>query len=447
MPSSPVAPRLSTTTQVAYGTGDFGPSMAFNVHGIFFFFFLTHVAHLQGDQAGFILFISNLLNAGSVLLSGILSDATESAWGRRRSWMMVSSPLMAVSFILQWWIPPGTHENLMVYYLTVSCIFQITSGNFLIPYQALLTDLTTDKYQQEKLNSWRFIFTLAGSITSLVLMQVINYWIPSPELQLEVLGVICGVSVILSVSWCCLETREVSRSTPLDLQKISLKDWYLLLCNQRFLSLLGIFSFSWVAAQITPAIWPYFIIHNLGLPSSTIAHLILMMKGSSLLALFFWEPLSLELGKKKTLWMGGILWLFSNIILSCIQATQAHLIYLIGGCAGWGMATAYLIPPSLLPEVIDWEEQQTGQRYDGLLNSLLLFVYKIGLAFGLYTCGQILSLSGFDSVGILQSESTLLAIRQWIVNIPSFALVASLGLAILYPTSQVKPQLNKYLTK
>ncbi|NJL01249.1 MAG: MFS transporter [Spirulinaceae cyanobacterium SM2_1_0] len=102
------------------------------------------------------------------------------------------------------------------------------------------------------------------------------------------------------------------------------------------------------------------------------------------------------------------------------------------------MATTYLIPPSMLPEVADWDELHTGQRREGLFYSLLLFLQKLALAVGLFLVGQLLTWSGFQSavpgpVALLQPDSALLTIRAIAVFLPAIALTGSLVLAHLYP--------------
>ncbi len=441
IPSRSRAEQLPLAVQIAYGFGDFGPSMAFNILIVFFFFFLTAVVGLQPNQAGLILFISNVVNAGVTLLVGVLSDRTQSIWGRRRIWMLWSAPVMGISFILHWWIPPLDGVFQFMYYLGVATVFQITACTFLIPYSALLTDLTEDNQEHLKLNSWRFIFTLAGSIGAILLMLGLSFWVDRTQDQLLILGLICGVVTIASILWCCLQTQERVEALSTT-QMLSWQDLKELRSNQPLLLLLGIFGLSWMAAQITPTLLPYFATQLLKFDESAVPVLTLVLKTATLVALFIWDPLSRHWGKKTVFWAGACLWLGTNLVIFQLNPDHAAWIYGFIALAGFGMATAYLIPPSMLPEVLDWDEWLSGQRRDGLFNSMMLFLHKITLAVGILVFGQVLSWSGFQEglPGIEQPEAALNTIRRFTVELPSIGIFFSLVMLWLYPISPARHQ-------
>ncbi|NJO21086.1 MAG: MFS transporter, partial [Spirulinaceae cyanobacterium RM2_2_10] len=178
--------------------------------------------------------------------------------------------------------------------------------------------------------------------------------------------------------------RENSRASRTPPARLSWRDWQLVLQNRPLLYLAGLYGLSWLALQITPALLPYFVIHCLDLDSAAIARVVVIVQGSALLALFLWEQLSRKLGRKLTYWLGTSLWILADFSLLALDAERAVWVYALAALAGAGMATTYLIPPSMLPEVADWDELHTGQRREGLFYSLLLFLQKLALAVGLF---------------------------------------------------------------
>ncbi|NBD33824.1 MAG: MFS transporter, partial [Cyanobacteria bacterium] len=138
---------------------------------------------------------------------------------------------------------------------------------------------------------------------------------------------------------------------------------------------------------------------------------------------------------KATFWLGISIWVIGNCGLFYLQPEQAAWIYLIATLQGIGMAAAYLIPPSMVPEAIDWEELQTGQRREGVFNSIMLFANKMAQALGLFLFGQILSFAGFrESLPPLeQPESALITIAITVIGLPTIPLLGSLLLIFLYP--------------
>ncbi|MBE9179085.1 MFS transporter [Oculatella sp. LEGE 06141] len=431
---------LCLPTQLAYGVGDLGPSMAGNILMIFFFFFLTTVAGLPPSLAGLILLLSNGWSAISTLFIGVLSDRTQSRWGRRRVWMFWSAPVLAITFLLLWWVPPSEQWIRFTYYLIVALLFQTAGNAFTIPYGALVTELTDNHDDHIRLNSARFSFSLGGCIASLLLAQGLTYWVPQPQQQLLDLGLFCSLVTIASIIWCCWGTEErANQATPPI--NINLRDFLDLLRNQPLRFLVGIYALAWLAVQITPAILPYFIVNCLELDSSHISKLMLVIQGTALASLFLWEQVSRQVGKKLVYWAGVTFWVLAQLALFQVNSNSIALVYGLAIVIGFGMATAYLVPISMLPEVVDLDELETGHRREGLVYSILVFLQKVTLALGLFGVGQFLSWSGFQEavpgpIQLVQADSALLAIRLMTVALPVFALLGSLVLTYFYPITQ-----------
>lgn len=427
---------LSLLARLAYGIGDFGPSMAGNTLMVFFFFFLTTVAGLSPDRAGIILCLSQGWSAVSTLFVGSLSDRTRSRWGRRRSWMLASVPIMAISFFLHWWVPPWQESLQFTYFLIVALLFQTAGNAFTIPYGALLNEVSDQHDEHIRLNGFRFGFSLSGCILSLLLAQVISSWVNQPQQQVFDLGVICAIAITISILCCCWGTQE--RANLPEAKAIESKsDWKSLLSNRSLLLLAGIYALSWMALQITPAVLPYFIVHCLQLESAAIPKIVLCIQGTALATLPLWTILSRSIGKKLTFWAGTGLWVLAALALVDLYAGRMSLVYGLSIAMGAGMATTYLIPLSMLPEVADIDELISGQRREGLLYSIMVFLQKIALALGLLAVGQLLAWSGFQQtipgpVQLLQPNSALTLIRSITVAIPVSSLLISLLLMSLY---------------
>lgn len=369
----------------------------------------------------------------ATLIIGPLSDQTRTPWGRRHAWMLGSAPVMAVSFALHWWIPPLEGELLYGYYLLVAVFFQVSFACFLIPYSALLTDISDNNQEHIRLNGWRFGFAMTASTLSLLLMRGLTAWSDQPQQQLFILGIVCAIAVLVSVGWSCWGTQEEELKATMS--QVNLQDLKQIAKNRPFWLLLGIYGFSWMALLVAPTILPYFIVNNLHLKESAITNITLILKIATFAALFLWKPLSEQLGKKATFWLGISIWVIGNVGLFYLQSDQPQWIYLIAILQGIGMAAAYLIPPSMVPEAIDWDELQTGQRREGVFNSIFLFANKMAQALGLFVFGQILSWAGFrESLPAMeQPESAVFAIALSVVLLPSIPLLGSLLLVFFYP--------------
>jgi glycoside/pentoside/hexuronide:cation symporter, GPH family len=109
--------------------------------------------------------------------------------------------------------------------------------------------------------------------------------------------------------------------------------------------------------------------------------------------------------------------------------------------AGFGVSVAYLIPWSMMPDVIELDELQTGKRREGIFYGFMVLLQKVGLALGLFLVGQALQWSGFvEKVSgqptPIQPASALLAIRIAIGPLPTLALISGVILAYFYPITK-----------
>jgi len=443
----PPAP-LSFQTKLAYGAGDLGTAITANLPAFFLLFFFTNVAGLDAGMAGVILLIGKVWDAINDPIVGMLSDRTRSRWGRRFPWMIYGAVPFGLFFFLQWVVPTTNPWGLFVYYVTISIVFNTFYTIVNLPYTALTPELTQDYHERTSLNGFRFSFSIGGSILSLILAQQIFKYVEDQYLQYLILGGICAVISVLPVYWCVWGTWQQvlgkpKASEPQPLSLPIMEQLKIVFSNRPFLFVISIYLFSWLALQNTAAIIPYFVVNWMGMPEQASPTVALAVQGTALVMLFVWNAVSRRVGKKAVYFMGVSLWIIAQIGLFLVQPNQIPLMYGLAVLAGVGVSTAYLIPWSMMPDVIELDELETGQRREGLFYGFMVLLQKVGLALGIFLVGQALSLAGFlkslpGQPLPVQPESALLAIRLAIGPLPAIALLISLVLAYFYPITREK---------
>lgn len=524
--------KLTFMTKLAYGAGDLGPAITANVLVFFLLYFFTQVAGLPPGLAGSILMVGKIADAINDPIIGMWSDRADSPWGRRLPWMFFGAIPFCLLFILQWIVPEFSSNDtlndwfLFAYYLLIGILFNIAFTAVNLPYTALTPELTQDYDERTSLNSFRFAFSLGGSILSLILAGIITNTYPDRLQQHFILGVTMAIVATIPIFWCCLSLKERSRkpllsaarkkSLSLILFAISLacggygafRFWqennlFLLVLgvllmiligifavslrvhsvrspltktagalpkqqtvtlsfqeqlkvvfsNRPFLFVIGIYLFSWLGVQLTASILPYFVVNWIGLPYSAFPQTALAVQGTALVMLFVWSAISKRVEKKVVYACGTGLWLIAQIGLLFLQPGQATLMYALAILAGAGVSVAYLIPWSMIPDVTDLDELQSGQRREGIFYAFMVLLQKMGLALGLFLVGLSLEWAGFvESVPgqapPQQPESALLAIRIAIAPLPMVSLMGGLILAYFYPlTREVHQQICMQLAE
>lgn len=437
---------LSMVTRLAFGTGDVGQAMTANIIAFFLLFFLTTVAGLSGALAGTVILVAKIFDAVSDVLVGWLSDRTRSRFGRRRSWILFGAVPFGVSFFVIWLVPPLGDLGLFLYYLVVVVGFNLAFTVVSVPYTALTPDLTEDYHERTSLNAYRFGFSVSsGLVAALAHQLVVNSFCANPaacqvgELRQGYLLAGLGIALVSIPSFllCVAGTRERPRPAS-SVQAASLLEQIRAIASNRpYLFVIGIYFCSWLALQVVSAVLPFYITFWLNLPDMLWVF-IPLVQASALVWLFIWYNVSRRIGKKAVYLIGMTFWIVVQIGLFWLQPGATILAGTLCVLAGVGVATAYLIPWSMMPDVIEENELQTGHRYEGIAYGGMIFLQKLGIALGLFLVGVVLDWQGFNEEAAIgtQPESALFAIRFMIGVIPSIALIAGMALAAFYPISQ-----------
>lgn len=441
--------KLSFSTKLAYGAGDLGAGITANMLAVFLLLFFTNVAGLSPALAGSVLMIGKIWDAINDPIVAVLSDRTRSRWGRRYPWMLFGAIPFGLFFVLQWIVPFRNEWALFWYYVVISILFNSFFTAVNLPYTALTAELTQDYNERTSLNSFRFAFSIGGSIFSLLLALVIFEAIKdNPHQQYLVLAIICTILSVLPIYWCFWGTRRriLGRGTPIETSQEEetglVEQFKVALSNGPFLFVIGIYLCSWFVLQNTVAIIPYFVKNWMGLVDDRVfTQVVLVVQGTALVMLFVWSAVSERVGKKATYFMGMGLWIIAEIGLFFLQPGQVGLMYGLAVIAGFGVSTAYLVPWSMIPDVIELDELKTGQRREGIFYGFMVLLQKVGLAIGLFLVGQALQWSGFAKTVAgqplpTQPPAALFAIRLMIGPIPTLVLLVGLGLAYFYPLTR-----------
>jgi GPH family glycoside/pentoside/hexuronide:cation symporter len=454
--ATPDSEKLKLSTKLAYGAGDVGAAITANIGVFYTAYFLTDVAGIAAGLATWILLIGKVWDAVNDPVVGVLSDRTNSArWGRRLPWMLYGAIPFGITFFLQWLVPrfsandAANQWGLFWYYIVISILFNSFYTAVNLPYTALTPELTQDYNERTNLNSYRFAFSIGGSIVSVIVFGIIAALIPNDRIQQYlVMGVVCAILSVLPIYWCIWGTRDriLARAAqnPTFEQPVSLpilQQVRIVLSNRPFLYVVGIYLCSWLAVQVTAAIIPYFVLSWMRLSDAVVAQVILAVQGTALLMLFIWTKLSQRFGKKAVYFMGMSVWIIAQAGLFFLQPGQIVFMYVLGVMAGFGVSTAYLIPWSMLPDVIELDELKTGQRREGIFYSFMVFLQKVSLAVAVALVLKSLEWNQYirstpDNLAPIQPDSALLAIRIAIGPLPTIALIGGLILAYFYPLTR-----------
>ena len=131
------------TKPINYAIGMFGTSIPINMFKTYaFIFYVDKLSAITTEKFALILAIYTIVDAIDNPIYGFLSDSTRSPWGRRRPWLVIGAPLLALSFIMFFNVPAGLAEGSVFWYALVMYILTGTLDSLInANYGALFPEL------------------------------------------------------------------------------------------------------------------------------------------------------------------------------------------------------------------------------------------------------------------------------------------------------------------
>src|SRR3954469_19870705 len=111
----------------------------------FMLFYGTNVLAIPPATAGLALLVPRLLDAFSDPLMGAISDRTRSPLGRRRFYLLLGAPLLAVTFGAVFFVDPAlplTWRVALLMLLFLASNLAVTV--YEVPYSAMAAEMTAD---------------------------------------------------------------------------------------------------------------------------------------------------------------------------------------------------------------------------------------------------------------------------------------------------------------
>lgn len=430
---------LSRKTKLLFSTGDLTSSLPLAIQMFFQLYFLTDVARLSPESAGWVLGITRLWDAVNDPIVGLVSDRIRSPHGRRRVLLIRGAIPLGVFFALGWLVPPFSQAGLVIYYTVALIAFDTAFTVVHVGYNSLTPEMTRDYDERSTLNGYRMVFSLCGTLGAIVFATLLDELFVDETVRFATLGMTLGGIAIIP-PWI---VASVARESPVNPLANSMSLGHALqytLSNRAFLMLMCIYLTSWTAASILASMLVYFARYYLSVPDQA-NYFVLAAEGSAVL----FVPLAVWLArvteKPRAYLIGMSFWCVVLLAIALLPRQSVVLAYVLALLCGPGIATALVIPWSMVPDIIEDDQLRTGERREGAFYSLVAFFQKLGTGLAIWGIGQGLAASGYvtptdiDPVPV-QPDAVLLTMRIIIGPVTVALLLMSLPIAWMYPISR-----------
>lgn len=411
--SAPVA-TASTAQLLAYGVPAL--ALAYLLFFVQFYYlkFATDVLLLPPVAVGVLFAVAKLWDAISNPLVGSWSDRTRSRFGRRRPFLFAALPVFGGAFVLLW-NPPASLAGGALLVWQGAMLFALFTGYALyaIPHAALGAELSTDSHQRTRLFGAKQIAFTIGMLLAFAGIQVaMNAAAPrQAAARLAWPAAAVGVAVLAVTP---LLLRERGGNTPGGQGlRAGVRD---LVANRAARILLTVWLIESIGMGAVGTMAPYvaeYVLHRPDVVGTLPAAYVI----AGVVTIPIWVRISRRAGARDT-WLVAMLFAASAFGGMLVVAADALLLLIaLLVVAGSAMGCGSVLASSLMADIIDADEQRTGERKEGIYSAAMMFALKLGSSIATAGSGVALGVIGFVP-NVAQSADSELGIRILFAGLP-----------------------------
>jgi GPH family glycoside/pentoside/hexuronide:cation symporter len=432
----PGSAALSFKEKLGYGLGDTASHFVWDMVGFWLLFFYTDVYKIPAAAAGTIMLIARFWDMAIDPVIGIVSDRTQTRWGKFRPYILFGAVPYAVLSILTFTTPNFGETGKIIYAGATYVLLMTAYAAVNLPYSSLAAVMSSDTYERAGLNTYRFICAFIGQfvVTGLALTLAKFFGGGDKAMGFQDTVILFGILSLVFFFITFMTTKEsVQPSTALpsslkeDLKNLfKNRPWIILAC-------VGIISFIMFAIQ--NAAIAYYFKYYIGQEDS-VQWFNVIGTVALIVALPLSKPLARRFGNRNVFVASSLVSGFFFIALCLPGAHNLAAIYGLNILAKMAYAPAVPLLWTMIADSSDYSEWKSGRRATGLYFSAATFAQKAGWGIGAAIAGWWLTVCHYVP-NATQSASALLGIKLLVSVIPG-VLYMSCALFMIFYTIDTK---------
>ena len=435
--------RLSMGQKFAYGLGSIVNNLLGGAIG-FMSIVLNVGLGINPALVGTLQAIPRFTDALTDPIMGYVSDKTRSRFGRRRPYIFIGAICVGTVFALMWQLPAGHSEMFYFwFFLAGSILFYLFYTVFATPWVALGYELTSDYHERTRLMA---VMNFMGQFAWISLpwfyaiMENDRLFSDSVE-GARTLAIIIGVfvavvgimpAIFLRERFVSQDDKKEEKSNLLTGLKTNVlaffKGLVITLKQREFLKLCAGTFFLFNGIMLVGAFSSYITIFYVSGGDTDMGAKYMGIFGtintaSTLGAIVVVTWISSKLGKRRTFMIATFVTLLGSLLKwFCYDPMAPWKVLLPAPLMAVGMGGLFTLMGSMIADVCDMDELQTGERREGMFGSIYWWMVKLGMALAFGMSGYLLNATGFDvEMGGAQTSHTFLLMRIFDVIIPATA--------------------------
>lgn len=363
---------------------------------------MATVVGLDARLGGLVILIAKVWAVIADPLAGLVSDKSETRWGRRRPFILAGGLLAALCFMLLFFVPPTNSQNVLFLYLTAVYVVLNTGYSlFSVPYLTMASEMSANPDERTTIMSFRNAFLGVGLIVVALTLPIL-FWLQesgaSAREAYERMGLLVGLVIAMSTLSVFFGTARApakaatAATVPLGEQlRIA---W----ANKPFVVLIAANIVQYISAGIGYAGGLFFFSLTMDLGQEalnvvTVWLIIISVASMAAMPLLVWA--AARLGKMTVYKWCLVLYAISIQFYFTADKDSLWIVWLIAIAIGLFNGGFILMSFSVLTDVIHYDRIRTSISREGVLSSVYSAVDKVGNALGGVLFMFFLSLIGF----------------------------------------------------
>jgi GPH family glycoside/pentoside/hexuronide:cation symporter/probable glucitol transport protein GutA len=435
--------KLSTLSKALYGGGDLASSFIWSFLGSYLSVFYTDIVGITPAVVSAIFLFSRIWDGINDPMFGAIAERTKSRHGRFRPYLLYGAPILAIAGVICFTAPfsgpsPGKVIFAAITYNIVGMLY--TAVN--LSYGALSGVVTFDPKERTELFSWRMMGTNFGGVfLSLITMPMLLFFSGTDDGKtLTARGYTITIAVFgaaaVVIFWLLFaNTKEVVKPAA-DAVKVPIKDSLKsIVTNKPLMCIFFIMLFLMTGLFGRIGLMIYYLMYVVK-RFDLIPVFMMLPTLCTVVSIFITKFFADKVGKKKMIIIGYLGAAVCLILTYFTDTANIPLLMVLFACYGLFMYTTPL-GMSYIPEAIDYAQDKTGVRSDGIAYAATSLATKFANAVGASLGLIIMGVFGYVA-NAEQTEQSIAGIKLVVNIMPAFFILLAIIPTIIYPLTPEK---------
>jgi GPH family glycoside/pentoside/hexuronide:cation symporter len=395
-----LAPRMNVSrfgrvdvAKLGWAAGEFGLACYTGVASIYLLFYATETLGIPPAWAGLSLLVPRLWNLVGDPIVGVLSDRTHSRFGRRRPFLLIGALVWGAAFCLMFNLPHIDRPWLAA--LVLGLVFLLNNTGltlYQVPYAAMLAEITRDHHERTRLVAYREVVARAAILLTLACAPWILATASNRQTGFQVIGMIFGGAILVSGLVAFFATSGAPQSATESRGSHRHAQWAALAHNKPLKSV----TLSFLCVNLGDAMFSgslvYFVTEILGRSPAVIGTLYPVSSVTGIIAAPLWMIIANRYGRTTICRLALGFSALCCLLPLLISRDNYWLMYPFMCIYGFFNTGARLLPNAIVPDTVEVDQRRTGERREGLIFGIFVFVQQSGFAVGGFLLSALLAL-------------------------------------------------------